>query len=76
MLGIEDYTMGLLNLKGFYTEKVTETVLAVGLQEKGTINEFKGSTGGHKFQCIITYLIKKKIINILPTRNSEDIYGP
>ena len=40
-----------------------------------SIDEFKGNAGGYKFQCIITDPQKKKILDILPNRNSEDIYN-
>ena len=40
-----------------------------------SIDEFKGNTGGYKFQCVLTDPIKKKIIEVLPNKNSEDIYG-
>lgn len=39
------------------------------------IDEFKGNAGGHKFQCIISDPKKKKMLDILPTRNSEDLHA-
>lgn len=33
-----------------------------------SIDEFKGNTGGEKYQCIITDAEKKKILDILPNR--------
>jgi transposase len=39
-----------------------------------SIDEFKGNAGGHKFQCILTDPVKHRVLDILPTRNSEDLF--
>lgn len=39
-----------------------------------SIDEFKGNAGGEKFQCILTNPVKQQILDILPTRKSEDLY--
>ena len=33
-----------------------------------SIDEFKGNTGGEKYQCIITDPVKKVVLDILPAR--------
>ena len=38
------------------------------------IDEFKGNAGGEKFQCNLSDPVKHKIIDILPNRDSEDLY--
>jgi len=38
------------------------------------IDEFKGNAGGHKFQCILTDAANNKILDILPSRKTEDLY--
>ena len=38
-----------------------------------SIDEFKGNAGGHKYQCILTSPAKQKVLDILPSRNSEDL---
>ena len=38
------------------------------------IDEFKGNAGGEKFQCNLSDSVKHKIIDILPNRDSEDLY--
>jgi len=38
------------------------------------IDEFKGNAGGEKFQCNLADPVKHKIIDILPNRDSEDLY--
>ncbi|HOQ75765.1 MAG TPA: ISL3 family transposase [Thermoclostridium sp.] len=40
-----------------------------------SMDEFKGNAGGEKFQCIITDPEHKKVLDILPNRKSEDLYG-
>lgn len=40
-----------------------------------SIDEFRGNSGGEKFQCILTDLDKKQIFDILPTRSQEYLYG-
>lgn len=37
------------------------------------IDEFKGNAGGEKFQCNLADPVKHKIIDILPSRGSEDL---
>lgn len=38
-----------------------------------SIDEFKGNAGGRKYQCILTDPVKRKVLDILPTKNSEDL---
>ena len=38
------------------------------------IDEFKGNAGDEKFQCNLSDPVKHKIIDILPNRDSEDLY--
>lgn len=40
-----------------------------------SIDEFKGNTNGHKFQCILTNPKKKKVLDILPERTVENLAG-
>lgn len=40
-----------------------------------SIDEFKGNTNGHKFQCILTNPKKKKVLDILPERTVESLAG-
>ena len=44
------------------------------LPEVIAIDEFKGNAGGHKFQCILANPKERKVLDILPTRTSEDLY--
>jgi len=39
------------------------------------IDEFKGNAGGHKFQCILSDPKNRKLLDILPSRNAEDLYA-
>lgn len=39
------------------------------------IDEFRGNAGGHKFQCILSDPLERKVIDILPSRNAEDLYA-
>lgn len=39
-----------------------------------SIDEFKGDTEYGKFQCILTSPLEKRIVDILPTRSSAQIY--
>ena len=39
-----------------------------------SIDEFRGNSGGEKFQCILTDPKSKCVLDILPTRKSEDLY--
>jgi len=39
------------------------------------IDEFKGNAGGHKFQCILSDPANKKLLDILPSRKTEDLYA-
>jgi len=38
-----------------------------------SIDEYRGNAGGQKFQCILTDPKKKKILDLLPARNSEQL---
>jgi len=38
------------------------------------IDEFKGNSGGQKYQTILTNPKKHKVLDILPSRKSEDLY--
>lgn len=40
-----------------------------------SIDEFRGNAGGEKFQCIITNPQEKKVLDILPSRKSEELYA-
>jgi len=40
-----------------------------------SIDEFKGNTGKRKFQCILTGPVKRKVLDILPSKNSEELYA-
>lgn len=44
------------------------------LPETISIDEFRGNSGGEKFQCILTDPRGKKVLDILPNRKSEDLY--
>ena len=39
------------------------------------IDEFKGNAGGHKFQCILSDPANKKLLDILPSRKTDDLYA-
>ena len=43
------------------------------LPECIAIDEFRGNAGGEKFQCNIADPIKHKVIDILPSRNAEEL---
>lgn len=38
-----------------------------------SIDEFKGNAGGRKYQCALADPCKRKILDILPSKNSEDL---
>jgi len=38
-----------------------------------SVDEFKGNAGGRKYQCILTDPDKRKILDILPSKKSEDL---
>lgn len=38
-----------------------------------SIDEYRGNAGGQRFQCILTDPKKKKILDLLPARNSEKL---
>ncbi|MBR1860080.1 MAG: ISL3 family transposase [Selenomonadaceae bacterium] len=38
------------------------------------IDEFRGNSGGEKFNCILTDPVKKEIIDILPKRRADALY--
>ena len=40
-----------------------------------SIDEFKGNSGGEKFQCILTDAKNKKVVDILHSRKQEDLFG-
>lgn len=40
-----------------------------------SMDEFKGNADGEKFQCIITDPEHRRVLDILPNRKSEDLYG-
>lgn len=44
------------------------------LTEVLAIDEFKGNSGGHKYQCILSDPREKKVLDILKSRKSEDLY--
>lgn len=44
-----------------------------GLPEVLSIDEFKGNSGGHKYQCIIADAKNHKVKDILPSRNSLEL---
>lgn len=44
-----------------------------GLPEVLSIDEFKGNSGGHKYQCIIADARNHKVKDILPSRNSLEL---
>ena len=39
-----------------------------------SIDEFRGNSGGEKFQCILTDAENHKVFDILPTRKLDDLY--
>lgn len=39
-----------------------------------SIDEFKGNAGGERFQCILTDPERKKALDVLPNRKSEDLH--
>ena len=43
------------------------------LPEVIAIDEFKGNSGGHKYQCILAAPVNKKILDILPCRRQEEL---
>jgi transposase len=43
------------------------------LPEVVSIDEFKGNAGGRKFQCILTDPVKKKVLDILPSKKNEEL---
>ncbi|WP_304160362.1 ISL3 family transposase [Phascolarctobacterium succinatutens] len=43
------------------------------LPECIAIDEFRGNSGGEKFQCNIADPVKHKVIDILPSRNTENL---
>ncbi len=40
-----------------------------------SIDEFKGNAGGEKYQCIFTDPQKKEVLDVLPNRKAETLYG-
>lgn len=40
-----------------------------------SIDEFKGNAGGRKYQCILADPLKRRVLDILPSKNSEDLVG-
>lgn len=51
----------------------TVGVQAPKLTEVVSIDEFKGNTGGEKYNCIITDPVNHKVLDILPSRNKSDL---
>ena len=47
----------------------------IELPECLSIDEFKGNAEGKKFQCILADPKKKEVIDILPERKNESLYG-
>ena len=47
----------------------------IELPECLSIDEFKGNAEGEKFQCILADPKKKEVIDILPERKNESLYG-
>ena len=43
------------------------------LPECIAIDEFRGNAGGEKFQCNVAEPVKHQVIDILPSRNTEDL---
>ena len=37
------------------------------------IDEFKGNTGGEKYNCILTDIARREVVNILPSRKKEQM---
>lgn len=65
-LGVSQSTVQRwLHLKDFSRATKLPNVLS--------IDEFRGNTEAGKFQCILTAPCKRKIVDILPTRNSSDL---
>lgn len=40
-----------------------------------SIDEFKGNSGGEKFNCVLTDLNNRKVFDVLKSRKQEDIYA-
>jgi transposase len=40
-----------------------------------SMDEFRGNADGEKFQCIVTDPEHRRVLDILPNRKSEDLYG-
>jgi transposase len=51
----------------------TVGVQAPKLTEVVSIDEFKGNTGGEKYNCIITDPVNHKVLDILPSRHKSDL---
>jgi transposase len=67
-LGISESTVGRwLSLRDFSKPALLPKVLS--------IDEFKGDTEYGKFQCILTSPAEKRIVDILPTRSSSQVYN-
>ena len=43
------------------------------LSQAIAIDEFRGNSGGEKFQCVLTNPKKKEILDILPNRKTDDL---
>lgn len=54
------------------TDKLSFSI--VNLPKVIAIDEFRGNAGGEKFQCLLTSPPKEAILDVLPTRKSEDLY--
>lgn len=45
------------------------------LPEAISIDEFRGNAGGERFQCLLTDPSKKEVLDVLPDRKAETLYG-
>lgn len=43
------------------------------LPQAVSIDEFKGNSGGHKYQCILTDPKKKQVLDVLPSRRQDEL---
>lgn len=65
-LNVSASTVARMVDKLSYTKPVLPPIIS--------IDEFRGNSGGEKFQCIITNPKDKSVLDILPTRKAEDLY--
>ncbi|WNX90320.1 transposase [Emergencia timonensis] len=38
-----------------------------------SIDEFRGNSGGHRYQCILTDPKKKRVLDVLPSRRQDEL---